>query len=108
MGYLQLMQISVQSADGGRTTLLISGELDVATAAELRGAGEQAIAAGSQTLVLDLSDVTFLDSSGLGALIAIRNASLAAGCALVLLHPSDRVNKVLELSGLTGVFDRLT
>jgi len=105
VGYLRHMLISVQDDGNAQTTLAVAGELDVATALELRGAGEQALADGAQSLVLDLSEVTFLDSSGLGALIAIRNAVLEAGRVLQLRQPSARVNKVLELSGLTGVFD---
>jgi anti-sigma B factor antagonist len=105
MGYLLHMQISVQTSGANETTLVISGELDVATAAEVRSAGEQAVADGSQSLVVDLEAVTFLDSSGLGALIALRNASLAAQRSFSLRRPSPRVNKVLELSGLTDVFD---
>jgi anti-sigma B factor antagonist len=106
MDYLLIMQISVQSAAAGHTVLAVSGELDVASAPELRTAGEQAYADGSSVLVLDLSDVSFLDSSGLGALIAIRNASLSESRSLLLRRPSARVDKVLELSGLTKVFSR--
>jgi anti-sigma B factor antagonist len=105
MGYLLNMQISVQTSGANETTLVISGELDVATATDLRSAGEQALADGSPTLIVDLEAVTFLDSSGLGALIALRNASLAAERSFSLRRPSPRVNKVLELSGLTDVFD---
>lgn len=50
----------------------VSGEIDMATAPELRRALERAIPDTEQGLVIDLLDVSFMDSSGLGVLVAIR------------------------------------
>ena len=57
--------------------LLLSGEIDIASADALRNAGARAVDSlgPSDRLDVDLSGVTFIDSSGLGALVSIRNAA---------------------------------
>jgi anti-anti-sigma factor len=96
------MRVEIQSNEGA-ATLAVSGELDVATCAELREAGEKA-AQENTSLRLDLRDVTFIDSSGIGALIAIRNAADAAGVPVVFANPSPKVLSVLEITRLIDVF----
>jgi anti-sigma B factor antagonist len=99
--------------DEGVTFLLVTGDVDIATAGELREAGEQAITDVTGTLRIDLSGVTFMDSSGISALVAIRNAAMAS-TTLILDNPSPRVVRVLEITGLASAFrvehapDRLT
>src|SRR6266496_3765460 len=53
------------------TTLEVAGEVDLSTAEELTQAGLDALAEGARAVIVDLTDVTFLDSSGLAALITI-------------------------------------
>ena len=53
-------------------------------------AGARAIDDGATELIIDLSEFTFVDSSGLAALIAIRNAALASGASLTLQSPAQR------------------
>lgn len=89
--------------DEGVTFLMVAGDVDVATADELRQAGEQAITEATGTLRIDLSGVTFLDSSGIAALVRIRNTA-ADSTTLILENPPPRVVKVLELTGLADVF----
>ena len=56
----------------GRYTLLVAGELDIATAPRLRSAVEQACGAGAREIVLDLRSVRFIDSSGLREILRSR------------------------------------
>ncbi len=58
-----------------------------------------------RTLQVDLSAVTFLDSSGVGALVGLRNAALNKGGSLVLVSPQPPVRRVLELTTMDKVFD---
>jgi anti-anti-sigma factor len=96
--------VTVHDADGERT-LHVDGELDIASAAELRSAGDSAFADPSVTAVrVDLRGVTFMDSTGLGVLIGLRNGAETAGKDLVLTDPSPTVSRLLELSGLLKVF----
>jgi anti-anti-sigma factor len=86
--------------------LVLDGEIDLAVAEELRAAGTRAVAALSPgvPLELDLGGVTFIDSSGLGALISLRNAAKSAGSSLVLVNISPPIVRLLELTGLRATF----
>lgn len=90
------------TTDEGVTYLRVSGDVDLATADELHAAGEQALSELCSTLRIDLSDVTFLDSTGLGALIRIRNA--AEPRPVILESPRPNVMRVLEVTAMDQVF----
>lgn len=99
------MELTVLAEANGCTTLVVSGEVDLAGSGELRTAGLTAIQAQQhQTLKIDLSQVTFMDSTGLGALIHLRNATNEEPGALVLIDPSEPVLRVLSLTRLNEVF----
>jgi anti-sigma B factor antagonist len=86
--------------------LVLSGEIDIATVSDLRAAGERAVEALGADLGLevDLTGVTFIDSSGLGALVAIRNAAEAAGHPIALVITSPAILRLFELTGLHESF----
>jgi anti-sigma B factor antagonist len=85
--------------------LWVAGELDVASADELADAGLLGLGMDSvDSLVIDLGAVTFLDSSGIGALIRLRNEAVRLGTNLHLRHVPDNVLKIFEITGLVGVF----
>ena len=92
------------STQGDWSVVTVGGEIDVATAPRLR---EQLIALvndGRHHLVVDLSAVDFIDSTGLGVLISgLKRVRLHDGhLALVCTEP--RVLKVFEITGLLAVF----
>ena len=74
-----------------------SGEIDAATCAQL---AEQLTAPPGSRLVVDLDQVTFLDSSGLGTLHRARQRALEVGGDLVVTRPTPFVFRVLEITGL--------
>jgi anti-anti-sigma factor len=83
----------------------VAGEVDLATAHLLcdRLLGvlrEQAPA----VLDVDLAGVTFLDCTGISALVAVRNATLQAGHQMRITQPQPIVRRVLELTGLLDLF----
>lgn len=80
-------------------TLHLTGELDLAAAPGLESALD-AVLADSEDVVLDIAEVTFLDSSGLRVLVAAQNQSSEAGKTLTLLNPSAAVSRILEITGL--------
>jgi anti-sigma B factor antagonist len=92
------MHIDVIS-DEGVTHLSVTGEVDLAVADDLRKAGIAALTPLSGTLRIDLSGVTFIDSTGLAALVAINNAA-GDTHTVILDRPSSRVHRVLTVSGL--------
>jgi anti-anti-sigma factor len=79
------------------------GELDIRTCDELeRVAGAEADRGGQ--VLLDLSELTFCDSTGLAGLVRVHRRATAAGGELVLRAPVPRVRSLLELTGLDGLF----
>ncbi len=82
--------------DGGRV-FEIRGELDASTC---RGLAEQLIGPPGSLIVLDLCQLTFMDSSGLGAIHAARQTAIRNGGTLVVSRPGPMVYRVLEITGL--------
>lgn len=95
------MELATRPNADGQSVLLVSGEIDLQVADELRDAGLTAAARGE---AIDLSQVTFIDSSGLAALIAINNEVQDLGRQLTLAAPSTPVRRILEVTGLNDVF----
>ena len=87
----------------GHAKVRVTGGIDLATAPELHRRLEAVIAAGICNLDLDLSDVTFLDSSGLLVLLAVRQSLHDKHQRLNVANPSKPVLRVLELSGMLEV-----
>ncbi len=78
-------------------------EIDMATAGPLR---EQVLAADAdQTIVIDLTEVTFCDSTGLAALLAARDHVAAGAGRLVLRNPPAVVRRLFVITGLEDVFE---
>ena len=83
----------------------ISGRVDSATAPEVEAALHDLINADRRRVVLDLQAVEYLSSAGLRVLVTILKAAKKDGGDLKLAQLSVRVKEVLELSGLTPVFN---
>lgn len=83
--------------------LRVEGELALGTAERLREEG--GLAVGDGALLIDLEGVTFLDSSGLRALLEIQRLAFARDCPMALLRPARPVTRVLELTHLRDEFD---
>lgn len=106
------MALKVQEEQWGEWTVLrVIGELDLATSPTLRHHVHQAVAHGRRRLVLDLSEVRFCDSSGVGVLIAARRLMRSCTGQLRLILPArsadegSHVNRVLAALGVRRLFD---
>ena len=88
-------------------TSVVSGllELVAANAAQVRDEIRAALPATCVCLDLDLSALTFLDSSGLGALISLHKTLRSRNGTLRLLKPASNVQQILELTRLHRVFE---
>lgn len=93
-----------QRAGSTPPVIAVSGEIDVATAPQLRETLHAAIAEGQATIVLDLLGVTFLDSTALGVLVGARKRCREAGGDLHVVVADPRIVKIFEITGLTSVF----
>jgi anti-anti-sigma factor len=90
------------SPDTARAAVV--GEVDLATAPELRDRLLNVFRKyPPAALLVDLSGVTFLDCTGLGALIAVRNAAVRVDCHLRVTSPPPFVHRILDLTGLLSV-----
>ncbi|SDB29503.1 anti-sigma B factor antagonist [Desulfonatronum thiosulfatophilum] len=87
--------------------LVFSGKITYEITQKMKGEVEaQLLEMGEGTiLVCDLSQVTFLDSSGIGCLVFLNNKMHQKGGSCCLYHPSDVVLKTLDLVQLTTFFD---
>ncbi|MFE6285748.1 STAS domain-containing protein [Streptomyces sp. NPDC057877] len=96
---------------GPWAVLHVSGELDLVTSPMLRQRVHDAVAEGRHSLVLDLSEVFFCDSSGVGVLIAARRLLRSCQGRLRLILPAagavdgSHVNRVLGALGVRRLFD---
>jgi anti-sigma B factor antagonist len=92
------------SGSGDRAVVSLEGELDLATAPQLR---EQLVTLAEQAdtvIVVDLTNLAFIDSTGLSVLVMALNRSRAGGGTIVLRNPSQSVMRILEITGLVSVF----
>jgi anti-sigma B factor antagonist len=87
----------------GAAVLAVSGELDIAAVDEFLEHGEKLIHSGVAVITIDLGEVSFIDSSGLGALVRLRQ-SAAEGQRLRLGTVPKSVARVLQITGLTELF----
>jgi anti-sigma B factor antagonist len=97
-------ELVVHEVDRGddRVVLAVAGELDIGTAERLRLAAGRQVRPGVE-MVLDLSEVTFCDSTGLAALVGIYKRLAADDGRLVLRAPIPRVLNLLTVTGLNRV-----
>src|SRR3954447_10930513 len=90
--------------DSSTIDVVLAGELDVAAAFKLEPELERLLAAaGVRALVLDLAAVGFVDSTGLGALLSIKDRATQLGIAFQIASASDSVRRSLDLTGTRDV-----
>jgi anti-anti-sigma factor len=94
----------------GRTRrVAVSGDVDLATAAALRSTLMAALDGPPPTpavLLIDMSGVGFLDSTGIGALVGVRNHAIGKGCQVLLVELQPAVRRILVMTGLLDRFLR--
>ncbi|MGJ0506006.1 MAG: STAS domain-containing protein [Methylocystis sp.] len=99
------MKLETQSQNGQIVVAVREERLDAHNSGELKDRFLRLLEEGGRHLVVDLSSVNFIDSSGLGALLSgYKNASQRGG-SLVLAGPQPRVRAMFELTRLNRVFD---
>jgi anti-sigma B factor antagonist len=89
----------------GCTVVEVEGEVDLATAPTLQDALVEAIAAEPTEVVVDLSGVTFMDSTGLAALVRAHQRAAERGGSMRLVGASKGVRRILDLTGLDRVLE---
>ncbi|WP_393061530.1 STAS domain-containing protein [Streptomyces sp. LN549] len=97
------LTIAVHHAGTG-PVLEITGDLDHATAPELRQAVDRLTLASGQLLVVDLTGLQFVDSSGITALLVARNLATEQGGDMALAAVPANTARILRIVGLDRVF----
>ncbi|PWU45864.1 anti-sigma factor antagonist [Micromonospora sp. S4605] len=89
--------------EDGEARLWLAGELDLSTAGELVAVLDRLAEAGTHRLLVDLSGLTFCDSTGIAAFVRGDNRAAAAGGWLRLTGATGRVARLLQLTGLGDI-----
>ncbi len=98
-------QVNIRQVHGA-TLLEVSGRITLGEGGEtLRHAIQDALNAGTRKLVLDLGNVNFMDSSGLGELTTAYTLARDRGCALRLLHLTRKIDNLMQITKLATLFD---
>ncbi len=82
----------------------VVGEVDVYSAPELRERLSELLTATAPSLIVNLAEVTFLDSTGIGTLVAGLNRAVQFGGTLTLVCDHERILKLFRITGLDSVF----
>jgi anti-anti-sigma factor len=97
------MEVTVDPRPDGAMVVRLNGRLDLLAAGKVKQQLVQAVEDGHRRLVVDLGDVKFIDSSGLGALIGGLKAARLAGGDFRIARPGPQVCLTLELTSLDQV-----
>jgi anti-anti-sigma factor len=98
------LEIDVQRADE-RTLVTLAGELDASTASLLYDQLSDLEIEDVQHVVLDLAQVSFMDSTGLSVVVTEHKRLLHAGGGLTIFAPPSSVRRLFEITGLDTVLD---
>lgn len=99
------MELSLASRDRPPYRIIeVGGEIDVYTAPSLREAVVEAVEAGYVQLIIDVENVDFLDSTGLGVLVGALKRVRSEEGSLDIVCTHTRLLKIFEITGLDKVF----
>jgi anti-sigma B factor antagonist len=99
------MSSTVISADrdARKARLVLGGDLDMAARFQAEQALDDLLATPVEQLVVDLGEVTFVDSTGMGLVLEVNDRARAEGFRLRLLRGPEEVQRVFELAGVADV-----
>lgn len=93
--------LAVESSVKGTTVVVVvRGEMDRSSVDKVRGPLDRALSAAPETVVLDLTAVTFCDSSGARAVINAHRRAIDRGCRLVVVRPQGPAWRTFEICQL--------
>lgn len=84
----------------GTQTIKVEGEVDVSNASELREALDQALAASHTDIKVDVSQMPYIDSTGIGVLVGAAHRAEEVGAHVEVLEPQRNVRRVLDMLGV--------
>jgi anti-sigma B factor antagonist len=96
--------ITQRQIEGATTLVTVDGELDLASAPNLKWTLTDVVGSGARQIVVDLSPVTFIDSTALGVLVAVHRG-LGPERRMAIAGTEGDVRNIFELTGLDSTFD---
>jgi anti-sigma B factor antagonist len=96
--------ITQRELEGGTTLVTVDGELDLASAPNLKWTLTDVVGSGARQIIVDLSPVTFIDSTALGVLVAVHRG-LGPDRRMAIAGAEGDVRNIFELTGLDSTFD---
>lgn len=100
------MNVSLQTREiGDLLRGFIEGEIDIYTAQILKGELELIVLSDGLIIELDFSKVTYMDSSGLGVLVAFYKKVIKENASLKLVNLSERMTRIFKITGLSEFMD---
>jgi anti-sigma B factor antagonist len=101
---LQDLQIADYALDSRTHVIEVEGQIDLYAAPEFKERTARVIEGGAKCVIIDLSRVTFMDSTGLGVLVGALKRIRAARADLLLVVTDYDIERLFELTGLDGTF----
>lgn len=89
---------------GDALVLTPAGEIDLSSASALQATLAEQVTSAGGTVIVDLTEVTFMDSTALSVLVRIRRLVRGEGRAFIVVCPSGPVHRLLSITGLVDVF----
>lgn len=91
----------------GRCTVYISGELDLESASQMRAVMETLVELSDRTLVLNLQELRYLDSTGIGILVSVVKARHACNGAFSVEAVPTHIQKLFDMTGITPFLNQV-
>jgi anti-sigma B factor antagonist len=99
-----VIALAVEHTDDSGAVVTVRGDLEFGTASALHSTLVDLTHQGSNPIILDLTELEFIDSTGLSLLVQAHQRITSEGRHFILRGPTDRVRRVLEISGLADLF----
>jgi anti-sigma B factor antagonist len=100
----QQFAVTLERSTNGVAVVILAGEVDLYTAPQFREVLLQTIDDGAVRVVIDLTDVSFIDSTALGVLVSAGKRLQQSAGRLAIGCPDEKIRRILEITGLDTVF----
>lgn len=87
------------------TTVRIKGEVDIYSIEKFRESIEEKIKTQAPEIILDCSELSYMDSTGMGVLIELRNKTKEMGQKIIMMNPRPNIKKLLALTGVDKIIE---
>jgi len=98
------LEVKLQTSADGTPTLVCRGRISTETSGLWKSEVKKLVPE-HRLIIVDLGEVSYVDSSGLGTLLATYVSAKTSGCTIQLVHLNERVKELLRLSQLAAVFE---